>query len=162
MEIKIFLLIVTLVPGVSVLCNRAPGATLDRKLSFKEHSFEQLKKAYAKISALRRIRRFVSLDVMIRLYKAFILPHLKYCSPLIIGVGKVQSNHLENGNYYILRTLLEHAKSAPYEQLLGIANITSLKHRRSCQSLTLLHICLYGSGPQHIRDFSTLGILVTI
>jgi hypothetical protein len=47
------------------------GVTLDRMFTFKEHISEQLKKAYAKASALRRIRRFVPTDVMIRLYKSF-------------------------------------------------------------------------------------------
>ena len=35
----------------------------------------QINKAYAKASALRRIRRFLPHDAMIKLYKAFILPH---------------------------------------------------------------------------------------
>ena len=70
------------------------GVTLDSKLSFREHITEQLKKAYSKATALRRIRHFVPIDVMIRLYKAFILPHLEYCSPLFVGIGKVQSNRI--------------------------------------------------------------------
>ena len=74
----------------------------------------QLGKAYAKVSALRRIRRFIPLDVMIKLYKTFIAPHFEYCSPLLVGLGKVQCNRLEDTNYYILRSLLGHAKSVPY------------------------------------------------
>ena len=41
----------------------------------------QLKKAYTKSSALRRINRLVPTAVMIRLYKAFVLPHFEYCNP---------------------------------------------------------------------------------
>ena len=63
----------------------------------------QLKKAYAKTGALRRIRHFVPMDVMLALYKSFILPHLEYCSPLLIGVGKVQANKIEDANHYIFR-----------------------------------------------------------
>ena len=48
------------------------GVTLDKDLSYKEHISDQLKKAYAKASALRRIRRFLPHDAMIKLYKAFI------------------------------------------------------------------------------------------
>ena len=57
------------------------GVKLDSMLNFKEHISSQLKKAYAKAGALRRIRRFVPMDVMLALYKSFILPHLEYCSP---------------------------------------------------------------------------------
>ena len=45
------------------------GVTLDRKLNFAAHVSEQVKKACAKACALRRIRRFIPLDVMCRLYK---------------------------------------------------------------------------------------------
>ena len=51
------------------------GVTLDRGLSFKPHVAIMLKKAYAKIAALRRINS----DVMISLYKAYVLPHLEHC-----------------------------------------------------------------------------------
>ena len=48
------------------------GDTLDKDLSYKEHISDQLKKAYAKASALRGIRRFLPLDAMIKHYKAFL------------------------------------------------------------------------------------------
>ena len=85
---------------------------------------DQLKKAYAKASALRRIRRFLPHDAMIKLYKAFILPHLEYCSPLFVGIGTGQRNRLEDGNCYILRTLIGHNKSMSYDELLTTASMT--------------------------------------
>ena len=121
--------------------------TLDSKLYFREHITEQLKKAYSKATALRSICRFIPIDVMITLYKAFILPHLEYRSPLFVGIGKVQSNRIDNTNYYILRTLLGHAKTVPYEQLLKTVGLLNLRDRRIRQSLILLYKCLYCSGP---------------
>ena len=41
------------------------GVNLDKDLSYKEHISDQLKKVYAKASALRRIRRFLPRDAMI-------------------------------------------------------------------------------------------------
>ena len=60
------------------------GVTLDCKLNFVAHVSEQVKKACAKASALRRIRRFIPLDVMCRPYKAYVL---EYCCMLLLGVG---------------------------------------------------------------------------
>ena len=57
------------------------GVTLDNKLSFKDHVTITLKKAYAKIAALRRIKRLIPSFIMISLYKTYVLPHLEYCSP---------------------------------------------------------------------------------
>ena len=104
-----------------------------------------------KASALRRIRRFLPHDAMIKLYKAFILPHLKYCSPLIVGIGTGQRNCLEDGNFYILRTLIGHNKSMSYDKLLTMASITSLYCKRLRQALILLFKCLNGTGPTYLR-----------
>ena len=126
------------------------GVTLDKDLSYKEHISDQLKKAYAKASALRRIRRFLPHDAMIKLYKAFILPHLEYCSPLFVGIGTGQRNRLEDGNCYILRTLIGHNKSMSYNKLLTTASMTSLYCRRLRQALILLFKCINGTGPTYI------------
>ena len=45
------------------------GVTLDCNLSFKQHASSTLKKVYAKIAALRRIRRLVPTYTLITLYK---------------------------------------------------------------------------------------------
>ena len=87
------------------------GVVLDSKLTFKAHIKEQLNKACAKASALRRIRKFISKDVLVRLYKAYVLPHLEYCSPLLLGVGNAETTKIESTNYFILRTILGYSKS---------------------------------------------------
>ena len=57
------------------------GVELDSMLSLKEHISKRLHKVHAKSGALRRIRRIVPSNVMLRLYKSFILTHLEYCGP---------------------------------------------------------------------------------
>ena len=58
-------------PSIRIL-----GVELDSMLNFIEHISSQLKKAYVRTGALRRIRRFVPMDVMLALYKPFILTDL--------------------------------------------------------------------------------------
>ena len=122
------------------------------------HKSDQLKKAYAKASPLRRIRRFLPHDAMIKLYKAFILPHLQYCSPLFVGIGTGQRNRLEDGNCYILRTLIGNKKSMSYDDLLTMASMTSLYCRRLHQALILLFKCLNITGPIYIGSLCKTGI----
>jgi len=62
---------------VFLLSIKILGVTLDKDLSCQEHISDQLKKAYAKASALRRIRRFLPRNATINLYEAFILPYLE-------------------------------------------------------------------------------------
>ena len=103
------------------------AVTLDGRITFKPYIQEQLEKACAKAAALHKLRKFIPQDVMIRLYKAYVLPHLEYCSPLLLGISNGLKNKLEycsplllgisNGlknkledtSYYILRTILEYS-----------------------------------------------------
>ena len=129
------------------------GVTLDRKLNFAAHVSEQVKKACAKAYALRRIRRFIPLDVMCRLYKSYILPHLEYCCPLLFGVGRGQAKKLEDTNNYILRSILGYGKHTPYNHLLNMAGIRTLEERRKFQSLVLVYKCINKEAPRYIEEF---------
>ena len=68
-----------------------------------------------------------------------------------MGIGKTESNKLEDAIYYILRTILDVTNSRPYESLLQQAKIKSLAHRRYFQSLVLLFKCMKDHGPQYIQ-----------
>ena len=63
------------------------SVTLDKDLNYKPHVDIMLKKAYAKIVALRKIKRLVPSNVMITLYKTYVLPNFEYCSPLLLGIS---------------------------------------------------------------------------
>ena len=56
-----------------------------------------LKKVYAQIAALRRLKRFV---MSVRLYKAYVLPHFEYCHPILLGMGKSLSKKMDSANHY--------------------------------------------------------------
>ena len=75
---------------------------IDDKLSFKDHLSTVLRKVYAKVGALRRLRKLVPADISLMLYKAYILPHIEYCSPLPLGINKTLNKKLESANYYAL------------------------------------------------------------
>ena len=75
------------------------GVSLDRNLCFEPHIKTVLQKVYCKVGALRRIRKFIPTDICIRLYKAFILPHLAYCSPIHLGINKSLKTKLEAANH---------------------------------------------------------------
>lgn len=115
---------------------------------------EQLKKACEKASALWRLRKFIPKDV--RLYKAYVLPHLEHCSPLLLGIASAETTVMENTNYYLLRSILSFSKSVSYDYLLKIVHIKSLEQRRRFQSLVMLYNCLYSDGASYIRIFFKL------
>ena len=91
------------------------GVILDNELNFKPYIKDILRKVFAKIAALRRLKRMVPKETLIKLYKPYVLPHLEYCSPLLIGISKTLKNTLENANYYGLRTMMNIGRNVRYE-----------------------------------------------
>ena len=96
-----------------------------------------LKKTYAKIAALRRIKRLVPLDPMISLYKAYVLPHLEYCCPLFLALSKALKSNIERTNHYAIKTFLNLGNSATYDFCLAMAAMDTLEQRHTLRSLIL-------------------------
>ena len=128
------------------------GVRIDDKLTFKDHLSTVLRKVYAKVGALRRLRKLVPADISLMLYKAYILPHLEYCSRLLLGVNKTLNKNLESANYYALKALLNFRNCLDYDSTLSAVNMQSLEHRRYYQSLVLLFKRIKGNGPDYISD----------
>ena len=123
------------------------GVIIDNSLSFKAYIKEICWKVNIIVSILRRIRKFIPFDIMVKLYKAFILPHFIYASPLFIGLSKGLSAKLESTNAFALRTPLNHSKSIAYKELLKIVHVKNLEHRRIEQALILVYKSIYGQAP---------------
>ena len=61
------------------------GVTIDKDLTFKQHVSSICKKVNNEFSVMTRFGKLMSTATMLRLYKAFILPHFYYFS--IYGVA---------------------------------------------------------------------------
>lgn len=79
------------------------------------------KKAFAEIAALRKTKRLVPSNVMITLYKAYVLPNFECCSPLLQGISRTLNHKLERANHYALRSILNLGISVTYDACLSIA-----------------------------------------
>ena len=90
------------------------------------------------------------------LYKTYVLTHLEYCSPLLLGIGNAETTKMENTNYSSLRSILGFPKSVSYDYLLKIVHITSLEQRRQFHSLVMLYKSLYSHGAPYISKFFNL------
>ena len=69
-----------------------------------------------------------------KLYKAFILPHLEYASPLFTRLSKCLCSKLETTNAFALRTLLNAPRRTT---VLKIAGLKNLQRRRIEKALIL-------------------------
>ena len=92
---------------------------------------------------------------MISLYKAYVLPHIEYCSPLLLGISKSLKNTIERANHYAIKSLLNLGNSATYDLCLATADMGTLEQRRIVQSLILFFKCFRLNGPNYISHFFT-------
>lgn len=92
-------------------------------------------------------------NVSLSLYKASLLPHLEYCSPLLIGINKTLNSKLGSANKYALKTLLNLGNNLDYDTILCLSDMQSLEYRRYYTSLVLLYKCMNSNGPQYIKNF---------
>ena len=87
-------------------------------------------------------------NVSLSLYKAYLLPHLEYRSPLLIGINKTLNSKLESDNKYALKTPLNLGNNLDYNTILSLSDMQSLEHRRYYSSLVLLYKCINSNGRQ--------------
>ena len=94
---------------------------------------------------------------MISLYKAYVLPHLDYCCPLLLGISKALKSNIERTNHYAIKTLLNLGNSATYYFCLALAAMDTLEQRHTPRSLILLRASLCKiliSSFTHKMDFA--------
>ena len=77
------------------------GVTIDKDLSFNRYISQICDKANKQFSILKRFKSIITRYVMLRLYKAFILPHLQYCSLIWHFSGTRNCDKLESLKTYL-------------------------------------------------------------
>lgn len=101
------------------------GMTIDNKLQFDKHVSSICKKVNNQLNVMIRFRKLISKAALIKLYKAFILPHVYYCSSVWHFCGQRNTEKIEVLNKRILRFILSDFESA-YSDLLDKVNCASL------------------------------------
>jgi len=101
------------------------GVTTDEDLSFNRHISQICEKVNKQFSVLKRFKNIITSNVMLRLYKAFILPHLQYCCLIWHFSGSRNCDKLESLNKRILRFIFNDLLSS-YDELLKKAKMASL------------------------------------
>ena len=129
--------------------------TLDNKLSFDNHISVICKKINNQFNVMLRFRKLIDKETLLKLYKAFILPHFYYCSSVWHFCGARNTKKLDNLNKRILRLILRDY-SSPYDILLGKVNLKSLFIRRLQNLMITLYKSLFFTNyPAYLKDMFT-------
>ena len=139
-----------IVPSVSFV--KYLGLLIDDDLSWKSHILAIRKKAFAAISSIRQVSRYLSVDTRKLLYNTLVLPHLQYCSTVWLPCSQALSLRLERVQNYSMRVILNQPPRTPSAFLRKQLNWTTLAQRRQNHMLSQVHRCLIGRAPQYLRD----------
>ena len=101
------------------------GITVDNKLAFDDHVSQVCKKINNQINVIIRYRKLIGSDVMLTLYKAFILPHFQYCSSVWHFCSSRNTDKLESLNKRVIRAIFSDW-NANYNELLNKSGTISL------------------------------------
>ena len=130
--------------------------TIDKDLTFKQHVSSICKKVNSQFSVMTRLGKLMSTETMLRLYKAFILPHFCYCSKEWHFSSKQGSDKLDLLNKRILRFILKDFNSE-HNNLLKKAGTANLKDKRLQNMILTIFKCLHFSDyPRYLKDMIRL------
>ena len=132
------------------------GMTIDNKLSFDNHISVICKKINNQFNVMLRFRKLINKETLLKLYKAFILPHFYFCSSVWHFCGARNTDKVDNLNKRILRFILQDY-SSPYDILLSKVNLKSLFIRRLQNFMIILYKSLFFTYyPVYLRDMLTV------
>ena len=132
------------------------GVSIDNELSFNCHISNICEKVNNQFNVLKRFKSLITRNIILRLYKAFVLPHFQYCSLIWHFSGTRNCDKLESLNKRILRFVFNDTKSC-YEELLKKAKITSLYDGRIHKMLIVVFKSLFDTKyPNYLKELFSL------
>lgn len=105
------------------------GVIFDPLLSFDVHINKIINKANQMIGLIKRTFTYLNKDILLKLYKSLVRPHLEYGNIIWYPLLKRQSKAVEKVQRRATK-LLRECKNMNYEQRLRYLNLHSLKGRR--------------------------------
>ena len=118
------------------------GMTIDNRLSFDNHVSVICKKINNQFNVRLRFRKRINMETLLKLYKAFVLPHFFYCSSVWHFCGARNADKVDNLNKGILRFILQDCNS-PYDILLSKVQMKPLFIRRLQNFMITLYKSLF-------------------
>ena len=99
--------------------------TVDNRLSFDNHISVICKKINNQFNVMLRFRKLINKEMLLKLYKAFILPHFTAVLFFWHFCGTCIANKVDNLNKCIFR-FIPQDYSSPYDILPSKVNVKSL------------------------------------
>ena len=127
------------------------GLTINNRLTFKDHVGTLCSTANYKLYALRRIRKYLTLEKAKLLYNAFINSQFNYASVIWIFCRKKDYLKIEKIQYKALKKI--YSTSESYEELLTRSNEMSVHQNHLCALATEIYKSLADLNPDFMKPY---------
>ena len=128
------------------------GVHIDEKLSWDSHIDMICKKASAGIGAMRRIKPFVPVDTLEKVYKSLVQPYFEYCSPLWDNCGKLQKDKLQRFQSRAARVLTGANYDIRSVDIIQALSWDTLDERRLRAKSSLMYKILNDDTAPNLRN----------
>ena len=143
------------------------GLILDRKLTFKKHIEEKIKKTKKTIGMIKHLSKFLPIKTLILMYKALVRPHFDYCDVIFHIPPSINSVFDNEEITSPLNSLMAKIESVQYQAALAITGawqgtsrlklynelgFESLSDRRSSNRILQLFKIKNNQTPAYLRD----------
>ncbi len=132
-------------------CVKLLGVNIDRKLDFRFHVSEVIRKCARQLNALRRQSKLLNVQAKKKVFNAFIRANLNYCPLVWINRNKTDLTRLEKVQERAVR-LIYNDKVSSYDDLLQRARVPSVLVRWQRVLATEVFKALKGISPPYIQD----------
>ena len=127
------------------------GLTID-DLSWCKHVDEICEKVSSAISALKRVRPFISKETAIQIYNALIMPHLEYCSPVWDCLSGYLRDKLQKLQNWATRIIIKSPFDTSSDHLLSTLDWERLFLRRKKQNALMMFKSMNGLAPEYLQS----------
>ena len=132
------------------------GVIVDEDLSWSEQIGYVRRRSLSALAAIHKVSLYLSSNVLVTLYNAFVLPYLTYCCVVWHFCSKTSSDNLQRVQNYAMRdlflgNLLELASSYIASQYcLNLLNWMNLYQQRCVFVVYQIHKCLLKAAPVYL------------
>ena len=140
--------------GVSIEqddCVKLLGVNIDRKLDFKFHVNEVIKKCGRQLNALRRQSRLLNTRSKLKVFNSFVRANLNYCPLVWINRNKTDLARLEKVQERAIRLVFSD-RTSDYADLLKRAGVPFVLTRWQRVLATEVFKALKGLSPPYIQQ----------
>ena len=135
-----------------VASSKSLEVTFDENLSRSKHIDNISKKVSSGISALKRIRCFISEETAKKVYQGLIEPHLSYCASVWDGIGSKLREKLQKFQNRAARVITNSSYDVSSSSLLEALDWDKLYTDRMKQKAILMHKTINKRTPQYLLE----------